>query len=440
MTTRRAITGAFVAILLGGTLLVVLAYLNAPLRQTPTTLRLSADLGAALIQRAQAQGRPQQALYYLQAQAAHAPWTAAEWWLAGDLWAQMGDPVRALAHWATAAQMEGSPQRWRTLAQTYLAQGRIEETYAALEAMLALEPESSWARTRYGLILAASDPLRARPYLQAASLDPDYGAVVRLLLGLLNTPDDPALPLQVGLLLAAQEHWALAEYAFRYAAAWNYPMPLAEAYVALMRVRQGRSPDLWLQAALDAAPEDADVRYVQGLVLRALGDLIGSSQAFFGAILSDPSNAAVYAELGYTYRLRGDLQEAEYWLELAIDLSGNDPALRDALARFYAEEASSLPIELLQRLQGYVLDAPEDPELLSSYGWALHQQGFSEQGLSRVEAALAIAPDHPRALYDKARILIDLERFDEARPLLLRLLEEPSSYQALARRLLQALP
>jgi tetratricopeptide (TPR) repeat protein len=180
-----------------------------------------------------------------------------------------------------------------------------------------------------GLIRASYDPVSAIDFLRAAA--PTYGASVTNLLPLLAGANEPT---QVGIALAKVEQWAYAELAFAQSSE-----PLASAYRGLARDMQGKDGTRWIETALVLAPENPQVRFLQGLHLRLTYDYAGSLQAMIQAVALDPENPALYAELGRAYQLSGDLLTAERWLKFAVSL---DAQFQPMLDSFYNDEANTL--------------------------------------------------------------------------------------------------
>ncbi len=96
-------------------------------------------------------GRPLQALYQVEAQAAADGWTPEQARLAGDLWREAGDLTRAVAYWE-AAPADATVLRDR--AQAYLELARWADAADALDRLLALLPDDSadraWAEFQLG--------------------------------------------------------------------------------------------------------------------------------------------------------------------------------------------------------------------------------------------------------------------------------------------------
>lgn len=275
-------------------------------------------------------GRPLQALYELQVQASRDGWTSERLRAAGDFWREAGDLTRAVAYWEAATP---DAALLRDLAQADIDLGRWAEAADALDRLLVLLPpvtaDRAWAQFQFGLISAAYDPAHALELLRAA--EPTYGDTVTRLLPLIASAADAT---QVGIALAKSNLWAYAELAFSQSGD-----ALASAYAGLARDMQGKDGSAWIAAAVAAAPNDPQVRFLQGLHLRINHDDQGSLAALVQAVALDPENPALYAELGKGYQLLGDLTSAERWLKFAVSLDANFQPLLDS---FYADEQSIL--------------------------------------------------------------------------------------------------
>ncbi len=376
------------------------------------------------------------ALYEVEAAALVNGWSAMLHRQAADLWRDMGQPDRALAHHEAELRLADtpSPELVRRLAATHLQRGNWSQAWQHIEQLLALAPSDAWGVFHAGALLAATDPVQASDYLERAFLQPAYSEPAGALLQALSDAEAGALmSRRVGAVLADQNLWALSEHAFRYAAMADYPAPEAMAYTALMRAEQGKRGSDWLQAALELAPNDADVRYVEGVYWRVQNDLAKSRIALELAISIDPDNPFLLAELGLTEQLQGNLSRAESLLQEALRLSGNDDTLQIALRNFYNDRAYLLPDDYLALVQSVPAD---DPAALSARGWALHVNGETEAGLTAVDRALSLDPQNPRALFDRARILLETGRTQQAEPLFRQLASGDSPYALAAERLL----
>ncbi len=280
-------------------------------------------------------GRPLQALYQVEAQAARDGWTPDRLRLAGDLWREAGDLTRAVAYWERSSKANPADATLlRDRARAYLELARWADAADALDHLLSLLPDDSteraWAQFQLGSIRAATDPAQAADLLRAAQ--PTYPAQVAVLLPALTSSTDPT---RVGIALMDLKLWAYAELAFSQAEG----DPLALAYGGWVRDVQNKDGTRWIDTAVALAPDSAQVRLLQGLHLRLVYDYAGSLDAIIQSTALDPENAALYAELGAAYRLTGDLPTAERWLQYAVSL---DDRLQPQLDAFYEGEITLL--------------------------------------------------------------------------------------------------
>lgn len=296
-----------------------------------------------LIERNRQQGRVMQALYQAEALAVRIGWSADLLLIAGDLWQEAGDLTRAVPYWQAAAQ-SGDSRILRRLAQTQIDLQNWAGAADALTQIIESEPENLWAHYQLGLIRAAFDPQAAAAHLRIAERAPEYDEVAAVVLRALSDN-----PIDAGRVLAEAELWPYAELAFQHAADLGQSYPEALAYTGLMRDHQGKIGGAWIEQAVRIASQNPLVRYLQAIHLRLSRDYDASLEAMIQAVALDPQNAALYAELGKAYWLVEDRQNAEYWLEFALDLSDNDPRYQQMLDQFRSEETSRVD-EILESL------------------------------------------------------------------------------------------
>lgn len=385
--------------------------------------------------------RSLRSLYEIEQLALTEGWDAVLHQQAGDWWQALGRPQLALQHWEASLQFSENARLRRRTAELYLQGGAWNRAFVHIERLLAVQPNAPWALFLAGSLIAPTDPQAAEGYLvQAAahSENEDRQRVIAEMLAVLADVDSElSLSSRVGAALAREGYWSLAENAFQIAAAQQHPFPEALAFVALARQQQGKSGRAWVQDALQRAPENALVQYAAGVYWRNEGDYPRSVSALLTAIILAPENASFYAALGYTHWAAGNIAEANYWLQSAAEMSDDDPVILEALERLRLEESYLLPLPQWLAVTAQRATSEDDPALLTAQGWALHLSGQSEAGLQRIEQALSIDPDYPRALYDKARILLDTGRNpDEAAAILQALAAGDSPFATPARRLL----
>lgn len=433
-TLRAALLLTLLVLILGGALLVV--YLQDDLSAPPEVT----EAPDRIVQNRR-DGRSYQALYQIEAQAAREGWTPELRRAAGDVWYELGDRGAAVGHWAAAVSMGArDPLLLRELAAGYVSLQRWGNATDTLALLLGVDPEHEWGHYQLALIRAPFNPAEAEIHLRAVVSSAAYGETAGALLTVLRDYGaDSLLSFHVGLIFVGRELWGHAELAFTYAALTNYPLPEAMAYVGLARGKQGKDGAAWADQAVALDPANPQVVYLYGLHLRTVGDFEGSLNAFLRAAIIDPQNPAIQAELGTAYRLLGDLGQAEFHYQQAVFLSGDAPQFQRLLAAFYAEEASSFGAVGMETLWTSFGQNSDDPDMIASYGLWLHSIGDTAGGLAELDRSLALAPDHPRALFYKARILLDSGDATAAVGLLERLVELGGAFSADAQLLLSSI-
>lgn len=304
--------------------------------QTPTNSAAQSGMARS--------GRPLQAAYRNAAGALESGWDAERLRVSGDLWREAGYLAQAAADWEAALTLSpNDADRARDLTLTYIELGRWELALSALDRLLALTPADSWARLQRGLIRAAVTPEAALEDLRAAAVEPAYTTLVGALIAAIADPVDvqDAVPVRVGLALADAELWPQAELAFERSLAAG-GSARAAAYVGWSRDQQGKDGNAMIARAVAAAPQDAQIRYLQALHLRYRGDYAGSLGAMIQAVALDAASPLLYAELGAAYHLTGDVISAEHWLRRAVEFSGGDPRFQALLDQVSAGEQQTL--------------------------------------------------------------------------------------------------
>lgn len=384
-------------------------------------------------------GRWMQTLYHIEQSALKTGWTSELNRQAGDVWWNMGDISRAIPYWSAALESIEDVDLLRTVANSYINLGQWTQARITLERLLDIKPDDEWSNYQMGLILAPFNPVKSKLYLASVRVDSPFGQVKTVIENVLNVkPEDPLISMRLGLALVGERLWNYAELAFQHASDTAYPYPEAMAYLAWVKSRQGKDGTAWIDSATRLAPDNAQVWYMRGLHFRARADYVESLSAIAQSVRLSPNNAGLYAELGTGYRLIGEVEQAEYWLDFAVSVSANTPEYQEILKNFYEETAYTSPSKILESL-GLSTQGTDDPDLLSAYGWALHSTGESDAGLEQIERALEIDPINPRALFDKARIFIDTDRRAEAIPILQRVATTYTPYGTQAQALLAEL-
>lgn len=286
--------------------------------------------------------RPMQSLYQIERQANISGWTLALATTAGDIWESVGDFSRAVAFWELASGLQpDDPVLARRLAQSYLELGRWSQAVMALSRLVDLT-DDNWAHFQLGILQSVYDPRAATEHFNLAARDLQFQGVVTALTPALSEPSDLARAMRVGTVLATYIYWPAAEYVFQYAASMTPLLPEALAYTGIARDQQGKDGSSQIEQAVAAAPESAQVRYLQGIHFQLLGNADASVESLTLAANLDPLNAAYAAELGLAYDRMGVSVSAEYWYKAAVTLSSGDPRFEDLLTAFYQQPSVNI--------------------------------------------------------------------------------------------------
>lgn len=147
-----------------------------------------------------------------------------------------------------------------------------------------------------------------------------------------------------------------------------------------------------LTSGLETYPEDSELLYARALAADGIGDEAMLESDLGTLIAKEPDNAHALNALGY-YLVDNNLrlEEAEVYLERAIELLPDDPAIMDSLGWLrYRQGEYAEAIQLLQ--QAYA--AYPDGEIAAHLGEVLWVSGEQEEARSLWEKALVDDPDH----------------------------------------------
>ncbi len=207
----------------------------------------------------------------------------------------------------------------------------------------------------------------------------------------------------------------------------------------------------------------------EAVALRGKGDLAGSLAAAEQALAVDPGSARIsrfartlaeagqvergvgllrdwlaehpedggaWASLGIINQQRGDDAQALAAYEKALEHGGQDPVILNNLAWLYLERDGARAVELAT--QAYEL-APNRPEIVDTYGWALYRNGRESKGLAVMQQALIMVPHSAEIALHVAEALHGMERDAEARPIVDRIMREhPDTVHAQSAQALRA--
>jgi tetratricopeptide (TPR) repeat protein len=362
----------------------------------------------------------------------------------------VGDSEKALFHREQAAFTYDDVPLLSEIAQAHMERGNWSKAADTLARLLAIEPQNAWANYHLGMIRAPFNPAQAEVYLRQAALDVQFNQSARAVrVAIIESRDDATidevrLPMLIGLTMIEHNLWQYAELAFDHANTLSItiigePFADALAYKSLALDRQDKDGGNVILAAIRADPNNAQVRYLLARHYRHHESFTASLDAMIQAVQLAPESPALYTELSTAYRLVGDLQEAEAWLQAAVTYSENAPEYERLLALFYADEAQSLGADGLAAINDTLTSMPDDPDLIAGAAWARFIAGDEEAGLEQIETALQIAPENPRALFYKARmLLVRDEEIDVALQLLRQVATAENDFRLEAQRILDS--
>lgn len=176
-------------------------------------------------------------------------------------------------------------------------------------------------------------------------------------------------------------------------------------------------------SALQIEPKDVTALSNRGNSLRALRQFSEADASYEAALTETPQDLAARIGRGICRFELGEYEEGLHRIRSVIDQTGH------AVARF---EYSLLLCrqdkyeEALASLDHIIEDGSGSPEVFNNRGECLAKLNRPDEALTSFDQSLALAEDFTGALFGKARLLVNLERIDEARPVAQRLIDAAS--------------
>ncbi len=164
-----------------------------------------------------------------------------------------------------------------------------------------------------------------------------------------------------------------------------------------------------LRQVTQQAPKQPLGHYFLGLLHRSEGYLPTALWDFKTSLKIDPSNAAVYAEIGDTYERMGQYAMAGDWYRTATEVAPDEPGFLILLAQFYVDVLPKAEEGMIAARQA-VAAAPDSAVAQDLLGWALYLAGESRRALAPLERAIVLDPDFARAYYHLGVIYARLGR------------------------------
>ena len=354
----------------------------------------------------------------------------------GDAHHGLGQDAQALAAWEAALPglPDPNPVYERRLA-LHQQQGDLQAETADLEALLAAAPaqdeeQSAERCLRLGLLYSALQPQKAPPLLARAAVKPALAETANkvreaLLSALLS--EEPAYHyLQSGRALAAVGEWPLAVAALQQSTALPAQYSDAWAYLgeALQHIETGKEAESGaypaLQQALALNPGSLVANTLMGLYWQRQGDPAQALLYLQAAVRLAPENPALHAQLAEAYAAAADLPNALVHFEQAIALAPTEAVYWRIYAEFLLSYHLQLAEKALPAARQAVLLAPADPAVLDVQGQVLLQLGDHYEALRFFERAIQADPGYYPAYLHTGQTYMDLNQRDQAYLWLLR--------------------
>ncbi|MCW5873947.1 MAG: tetratricopeptide repeat protein [Anaerolineales bacterium] len=289
---------------------------------------------------------------------------------------------------------------------------------------------------RQAVELAASEPLDALPLLNelAFTESPYASAALTIRQGIQSgrlSGDRAYLLTATGQALAAVGEWPAARQAFLAAVEANPEFAEAWAYLGEALQQNGQDGLAALEKAEQLDPNSLSVRLFLALYWQRQADFERAERNLRVAALQYPQNPLVQMQLAENAVLMGDTTAALPYLERALQLAPNDPAIWRAVAVYsvesalYVEEAGLAALELLHERY------PGQADLLTLHARALALLRRDSQAEEYFQQALQADEAYTPAHLYYGIFLLAGQRTAEARTHLNQVLAlQPSGPQA----------
>lgn len=348
--------------------------------------------------------------------------------LLGDAYYQSGDGYMAEAIWKRVTQLGDSAPAYKRLADLYLLRQDYSSAINALQEFQYLDPSDPHLYYQLGTLYAATDPMKALPFLlQGIKVDPTTASQAQDLYDKIRTAnlfDQPAYTILIsGRQLANMGEWELATVAFRhatelqpgYADAWAF---LAEAkqQVLIQKIGSAGKAGLSdLENAIQLDPNSILANTFMGMYWERQEDYSKAQYYLEQAITSNPNDPYLYSELGNILAKAGDLPAAETRYENAIQLAPDAPLFYCLLAEFALEQQIQIRELALPAARQALNLAPDDARSLDvmTQVMLMLQDYHSAERFSL--KAIQVDPDYAQAYLHLGTVYINLEQPDLAK-------------------------
>ena len=335
----------------------------------------------------------------------------------GESRAGAGDWAFAVSEWLRALALDpDDPRVYLALGRASIALAQFDQAESYLSQALRLQPspqDQAIASALLGRLWIGQEPGSAEAALREAG-DDDMLAV---LYAVSAEPSPARRALLLGIAFLQRQELTLARHHFEQAV--NLAPGDAEplAYLAHTLDQQGETVaarDL-LERALDLDGDSTLIHYFLGTHHRLVGNLDEAQEALWQALLNDPDNAALRAEMGGTFADQADYPAAEEWYAGAVSSAPEEVDFHFMLVHFYLDHLYRVQDGGLPAAQALLALAPDDARAHDLLGWAFHLSGQHDESLVALGEALARAPDLASAHFHLGSVYVTLGQRDAAR-------------------------
>jgi len=338
-------------------------------------------------------GEPQAAIQYFERPGAISHLTNDDLLRLGDAYDQNGDPFMAEAIWTHVTELSESSQAYERLENLHLQRKDYASAVIDLQNLLTLYPSDIHLYYQIGTLYAATDPIKALPFLiQAVELDPTNATHAQTLHDNIRTAnlfEEPAYTFLIaGRQLASWGEWELS----------------AEAFQNAIDLRPGYA-DAW--AFLGEAHEQMAIQETGTRSRVGFSELDHALQLDTNSILANTL-------MGLYWERQQDYSQAQKYLEHAVAISSKDPFLYTELGNILAK-TGDLPAAQLA-YEAAIQLAPQDPlfhRLLAEFALQ-YQIQIRELALPAARLAITIDPGNPSSLDVMAQVMLMLQDYHSA--------------------------
>ncbi len=302
-----------------------------------------------------------------------------------------------------AAMEPDSPAAQLAFARVAFVRERVEPALSAINAALQQRPDWMSARLLKTDILFALE----RPDEALAELD-------QLLA---EAPDNFALRREYAriLLRLGEDRRALDEYRRLLANNENEPQMLSTAAILAMEAGDIAMAQEALQRLREDNPSFAPRSFLlEGEMLRIEGNFNASRAILDQALAAYPQNTELLYARAMTAISAGDLVTAEADLRRILADQPNDARALNALGYTLVDQTQRLD-EGSALIERAYAQAPDDPAIIDSMGWAAYRRGQPAQALEYIRRAHTLTEGDPEIAAHLGEVLWSLGQREQAR-------------------------